>query len=443
MMKIYNAMSDVGIVTVLLLYYLLFFLAAKKCFFEKSSVLKNVLTILVTFLTLPYVVYLGALMLCSALLKSLERGSMLQQLIYYLILMGVIVLFMFVGTMLFIAYVKPKNRSLGNFFYFIFYIIAIVDQKLISNAVTRSDELAVGIYSLIVFYLVWHYLVRQLAKLLKTGYETDSKMFILMPTGTLVYVLLLDFLEFQMNEEVSRITIELIYISFMFMTIVLIVAFNVILRNIRHMGDIKVRNMEIEAARDDIKTMSLEVMEALAHTIDAKDEYTKGHSQRVAQYSRLMAEHMGLSQEDCDNIYYMGLLHDIGKIGVPDAVINKPGRLDDDEFAKIKEHPGKGAKILGSMPELVAGARWHHERFDGRGYPDGLSGIDIPEVARIIAVADAYDAMSSNRSYRREMPQEKVREQIEKGSGSQFDPRFAEIMISMIDEDKEYTMREV
>ena len=139
----------------------------------------------------------------------------------------------------------------------------------------------------------------------------------------------------------------------------------------------------------------------------------------------------------------MGLLHDVGKIGVPDAVINKPGRLDDDEFEQIKTHPGKGAKILGSMPELVTGARSHHERFDGQGYPDGLSGATIPEAARIIAVADAYDAMTSNRSYRRGMEQGDVREQIERGKGSQFDPRFADIMIAMIDEDKEYTMREM
>jgi putative two-component system response regulator len=119
--------------------------------------------------------------------------------------------------------------------------------------------------------------------------------------------------------------------------------------------------------------------------------------------------------------------------------------LDEAEFAQIKEHPGKGAKILGGLkgiPGIVKGARWHHERFDGQGYPDGLRGLDIPVEARIIAVADAYDAMTSNRSYRRGMEQSKVREQIEKGKGTQFDPRFADIMIAMIDEDKDYDMRE-
>ena len=141
----------------------------------------------------------------------------------------------------------------------------------------------------------------------------------------------------------------------------------------------------------------------------------------------------------------MALLHDVGKIGVSDAVITKPGKLTDDEFAQIKTHPEKGAKILRAieeLPKLVTGARWHHERYDGRGYPDGLTETDIPEEARIIAVADAYDAMTSNRSYRRGMDQSKVREQIEKGKGTQFDPKFADIMIQMIDEDKEYKMRE-
>ena len=198
--------------------------------------------------------------------------------------------------------------------------------------------------------------------------------------------------------------------------------------------------VEIPDHRNLIK--SVHIVQTLAEAIDAKDTYTHGHSSRVAGYAREIARRAGYGEPVQNEIYMMGLLHDVGKIGVPDAVINKPGRLDDDEFAQIKTHPEKGAKILGSMPELVNGARWHHERFDGRGYPDGLKQLDIPEEARIIAVADAYDAMTSNRSYRRGMAQSEVREQIEKGRGSQFDPRFADIMIAMIDEDKDYRMRE-
>ena len=141
----------------------------------------------------------------------------------------------------------------------------------------------------------------------------------------------------------------------------------------------------------------------------------------------------------------MGLLHDVGKIGVPDAVINKPAKLTDEEFDLIKKHPAIGAQILSNikeMPELSSGAHWHHERFAGGGYPDGLKGEEIPEEARIIAVADAYDAMTSNRSYRTYMTQETVRNELIKGRGQQFDPKFADIMLKMMDEDPEYKMRE-
>jgi putative two-component system response regulator len=187
------------------------------------------------------------------------------------------------------------------------------------------------------------------------------------------------------------------------------------------------------------------VVASLAQAIDAKDTYTNGHSGRVADYSKEIARRYGYDEKAQDDIYMMGLLHDVGKIGVPDEVINKPGRLTDEEFALIKKHPSIGAKILENieeMPELVSGAKWHHERFDGRGYPEGLSGKDIPEQARIIAVADAYDAMTSNRSYRGALPQEKVREQIESGKGTQFDPQFADIMLAMIDEDTDYKMQD-
>ena len=146
------------------------------------------------------------------------------------------------------------------------------------------------------------------------------------------------------------------------------------------------------------------------------------------------------------DIYIMGLLHDVGKIGVPDAVINKPGKLNETEFAYIKKHPVIGYQILSNIqesPRLAIAARHHHEKYGGGGYPDGLVGDDIPEEARIIAVADAYDAMTSNRSYRRVLEQEVVRKEIEDGKGTQFDPRFADIMLQMIDEDKEYKMREV
>ena len=189
--------------------------------------------------------------------------------------------------------------------------------------------------------------------------------------------------------------------------------------------------------------LSMHVVEALAAAIDAKDTYTNGHSGRVAEYAKEISRRYGYSQKRQDEIYMMGLLHDVGKIGIPDAVINKPGKLTDEEFALIKTHPATGAHILSKtkeMPRMAIGAHWHHERYDGKGYPDGLSGKDIPEEARIIAVADSYDAMTSRRSYRDVLPRDYVRGEIEKGRGTQFDPVFADILLQMMDEDKEYRM---
>ena len=207
------------------------------------------------------------------------------------------------------------------------------------------------------------------------------------------------------------------------------------------------RNLEtlvFEKTREN-EELFLHVVESLADAIDAKDNYTKGHSGRVAQYAKEIAQRYGYDEKQQELIFMMGLLHDVGKIGVPDEVINKRGKLTDEEFNRIKVHPVIGHKILSNirkMPELADGARCHHERYDGNGYPEGLRGENIPEKARIIAVADAYDAMTSNRSYRGVLPQEKVRAEIEKGKGSQFDPRFADIMLEMIDDDKDYLMRD-
>ena len=218
---------------------------------------------------------------------------------------------------------------------------------------------------------------------------------------------------------------------------------------VRHLLDLirLQRDLHEEVARKtaEIEEAALHMVQTLAGAIDAKDAYTNGHSSRVAEYAREIAGRFGYTPKQQDEIYMMGLLHDVGKIGIPDAVINKPGRLTDEEFAMIKSHPVMGANVLKNyteMPQLVTGARWHHERYDGKGYPDGLSGEEIPEPARIIAVADAYDAMISNRSYRQVIPQETVISELEKGSGTQFDPRFAKIMLEMIAEDKDYSMRE-
>ncbi|MBO4927595.1 MAG: response regulator [Clostridiales bacterium] len=194
---------------------------------------------------------------------------------------------------------------------------------------------------------------------------------------------------------------------------------------------------EVQMKTQENRNLLVHVVESLAAAIDTKDIYTRGHSGRVAEYSRMIAARAGYSEFRQEEVYMMGLLHDVGKIGVPNSIINKSTRLTDEEFALIKKHPGMGAQILESIkedPELTIAARCHHERFDGKGYPEGLSGFDIPEVARIIAVADAYDAMSSDRSYRGKLTEEQIISELTEGKGSQFDPKFADIMLAILKE---------
>ena len=205
------------------------------------------------------------------------------------------------------------------------------------------------------------------------------------------------------------------------------------------------RYEELEKQNKRDQKLLLQVITAFANSIDAKDKYTHGHSSRVAEYSRKLAEMNNKSEQECEEIYYAGLLHDIGKIGIPDSIITKDGKLTDEEYEKIKEHPALGAQILKSItefPYLSIGACGHHERYDGKGYPYRLKGTDIPEIARIVSVADAYDAMSSKRSYRDPIPQQKVREEIVKGADTQFDPEYARLMLHLIDIDTEYEMSE-
>ncbi len=205
----------------------------------------------------------------------------------------------------------------------------------------------------------------------------------------------------------------------------------------------KINRLNKEKQR--IEDLSIQVIQALVTTIDAKDKYTRGHSKRVANYSVMLANALGKTETERKEIYFAALLHDIGKIGIKDEILNKEGPLTKEEYDIIKTHPDCGYKILNSisiMPTISIGAHFHHECYDGNGYPTGLKGEEIPELARIIRVADAYDAMTSNRSYRDAMPQEYVRSEIEKYRGIQFDPVIADKMLEIIDKDYEYDLRE-
>lgn len=193
----------------------------------------------------------------------------------------------------------------------------------------------------------------------------------------------------------------------------------------------------LNESRRQLDKLNETILQILAKAIDAKDKYTKGHSVRVAEYSREIAKRMGKSAEEQKQIYNVALLHDVGKIRIPNDIINKPAKLTDEEYELIKLHSVAGYHILKDISDnqiLAIGAKYHHERYNGKGYPNGLAGDNIPEYARIIGVADAYDAMTSKRSYSDIRLQEKVKQEIENGMGSQFDPEIAKIMLQMIEE---------
>ncbi len=178
-----------------------------------------------------------------------------------------------------------------------------------------------------------------------------------------------------------------------------------------------------------------ESIETFTSFIDAKDPYTNGHSKRVAQYTRLIAQKMGYEGEALDRIYYTALLHDCGKIGVPDSILGKPGGLTEEEYEIIKSHTVRGGEILHhfkSLEHVEDGARYHHERYDGKGYPEGLAGEKIPLIARMICVADSFDTMNTCRAYKEKFSKEYILNEIETNKGRQFDPQIADIMLRLL-----------
>lgn len=193
----------------------------------------------------------------------------------------------------------------------------------------------------------------------------------------------------------------------------------------------------LEEKTREVELVMIQAITTVANTIDAKDDYTKGHSMRVAHYSEALARKLGWSEEEVQNIHYIALLHDIGKIGVPDSVLNKPFKLTNIEFELIKKHTIMGAEILKDIKmfkDVNIGAKYHHERYDGKGYPSGLKGEEIPLVARVIGIVDSYDAMTSNRVYRKRLQDEVVKAELLKGRGTQFDPELIDKFMELLEE---------
>lgn len=195
-------------------------------------------------------------------------------------------------------------------------------------------------------------------------------------------------------------------------------------------------NTELEGANKKLEKAFLDIVETLRATVEAKDSYTRGHSDRVSAYAVLLGKYLNLSEKELEDLKIGGLFHDVGKIGIPDTILLKNGKLTDEEYAEIKKHPLIGFNIIGNsemFKDIIPFVKYHHERYDGKGYPEGLSGESIPYMARIAAIADSFDAMSSRRVYRDSLSKEVVREEISKNSGTQFDPELVKVFLDIID----------
>ena len=210
------------------------------------------------------------------------------------------------------------------------------------------------------------------------------------------------------------------------------------IKSIEQMNTIRSINMALEDKNEELEKAYLDTIGILRQTVEAKDPYTRGHSDRVSEFSVLIGKKMCLDEATLHTLKIGGLFHDIGKIGIPDSILLKESKLSDDEYSQIKNHPTIGAHILGDakvFKDILPMVKHHHERFDGRGYPSGLAGTDIPLIARIAAVADTFDAMTSKRTYRNSLPLDFVKEEIKKCSGTQFDPEIAGIFLDILNND--------
>jgi HD-GYP domain-containing protein (c-di-GMP phosphodiesterase class II) len=195
-------------------------------------------------------------------------------------------------------------------------------------------------------------------------------------------------------------------------------------------------NCNLEEANRSLEENFRQTIVGFVNALEETDRYTRGHSERVAVYSSMIAQGLGLSAQETDRVTLSAKIHDIGKIGIPSEKLNKPGRLTREETVNFRSHPEKGRRILEPIPflrELIPGAYCHHENFDGSGYPQGLKGDEIPLMGRIITVADAYDAMTSDRAYRKALPHGTALQELEQGSGVQFDPEIVRVFLKALE----------
>lgn len=210
------------------------------------------------------------------------------------------------------------------------------------------------------------------------------------------------------------------------------------IKSIEQMNTIKRINEELKDKNDELEKAYLDTIGILRYTVEAKDPYTRGHSDRVSEISVLIGKKLGLDESTLHILKIGGLFHDIGKIGIPDSILLKDTKLDDEEYSQIKNHPTIGAHMLGEadiFKNIIPIVKHHHERYDGNGYPSQLKGEEIPFVARIAAVADTFDAMTSKRTYRNALPLDTVISEFERCSGTQFDPKIATVFLDILKND--------
>ena len=207
------------------------------------------------------------------------------------------------------------------------------------------------------------------------------------------------------------------------------------IKSIKQMNEIKHINDKLTDTYDKLEQAYLDSIQTLRYTVEAKDIYTRGHSDRVSEYSVLIGKQLGLPDNEIKNLQLGGLFHDVGKIGIPDTILQKDSKLTDDEYSQIKNHPSIGAHILSTatiFQDIIPIVKHHHEKYDGTGYPGQLKGNDIPYLARITAIADTFDAMTSKRSYRDSLPLEIVISEFEKYKGTQFDPEITDVFLDIL-----------
>ncbi len=208
------------------------------------------------------------------------------------------------------------------------------------------------------------------------------------------------------------------------------------IKSIKQMNEIKKINRELADTYEKLEKAYLESVQTLRYTVEAKDSYTRGHSDRVSEYSVLLGKYLNLPEETLNTLRIGGLFHDVGKIGVPDSILQKESRLTDDEYSEIKNHPSIGAHILSTATifhDIIPIVKHHHEKYDGTGYPGRLQGEDIPYLARIAAIADSFDAMTSRRTYRDSLPIDVVISEFKRCKGTQFDPKLADVFLDILE----------